>query len=68
MDADAPIIQLLPFFLISLITIFPVLTLLKRTGKSKWWALFVLSPWLGLIVLFFILAYSNWPAEKKALA
>lgn len=58
--------QLLPMIIVTVLLLIPTVRVLARTGKSRWWALFVLLPIFGVIVLMWILAYSRWPAERNA--
>jgi uncharacterized membrane protein YhaH (DUF805 family) len=59
------IVQLLPTIVLAVLLVIPTVRVLARTGKSRWWALFALFPFLGIIVLMWILAYSRWPAERN---
>jgi uncharacterized membrane protein YhaH (DUF805 family) len=44
------LLQLLPWMLLSAITLVPVWMLFRRAGRSGWWALIVLVPLLGVFV------------------
>jgi len=59
------VVSLLPFVLISVITLVPAIAILRRMGKSWGWAAFVLIPWLGTIIFLYILAFSLWPNERQ---
>jgi len=57
--------QLLPIIVFTVLLIIPTIRVVARTGKSRWWALFLLLPVFGIIPLMWILAYSRWPAERS---
>ena len=45
--------------------VFPIVKIVRRTGRSGWWALlFFTGP--GLIVGLYLLAYCRWPALESA--
>jgi uncharacterized membrane protein YhaH (DUF805 family) len=54
------IFSLIPFLIISVVSFIPALSICKRVGKTRWWAVLVIAPWIGPIVFIYIFAYSNW--------
>jgi hypothetical protein len=55
------IVQLLPFYIWLIVSLFPALSICKRVGKTRWWAApVVFPPLIGLIIFLLILAYSRW--------
>ena len=62
-DENGPgvITSLLPLVVWSIIPLIPAISICRRTGKTRWWAvLAVLPPFLGLIIFLFVFAYSRW--------
>ena len=56
------------FALIFPLIIIPVLafifiTIAKKAGYSAWWVVTLLIPFVGIILLW-VFAFSDWPAEK----
>jgi hypothetical protein len=56
--------QLLPFVFWIVISIIPSIRLLKRTGLHVAFAAFNIFPFLGTIVLIWIVAYARWPKQQ----
>jgi uncharacterized membrane protein YhaH (DUF805 family) len=52
--------QLLPFAIWSVLSLIPALSICKRVGKTRWWSVIALLPFIGPIVFMFIIAYSQW--------
>jgi hypothetical protein len=54
-------LQLIPSVLMGLLVIVPAMRLLKRVGLSRAWALLsFFPPWLGLVVMVWVIAFSSW--------
>jgi uncharacterized membrane protein YhaH (DUF805 family) len=58
--------QLIPFTLWVVLSVIPALKLLGRLGKSRWWAALVVVPFLGVVVLLWIVAYARWPRVEQS--
>ena len=59
-NADV-MLSLLPFVFWSIIALIPALSLCPRVGKTRWWAILALiPPFLGPIILMYVIAYSRW--------
>ncbi len=60
-------IQFVPSVLIGFLVVIPATRLLKRVGMSRAWALLsFFPPWLGLVVLVWVVAFSSWkPADTE---
>ncbi|MDR5736726.1 MULTISPECIES: hypothetical protein [unclassified Caballeronia] len=43
------------------VTIYPVVRIIRRTGRSGWWVLAFMTPALTLIALY-VFAFARWPA------
>jgi hypothetical protein len=52
-----------PYLIWAVISIIPSIKLLRRTGIQVALAAFNLIPFLGTLVLLWIVAYSKWPKE-----
>jgi len=50
-----------------ILSLLPAVLLCRRTGKSLWLTLLCIFPFgpAGLIIVLWILAYSDWPREKE---
>jgi len=68
MSGDNLIIQLVPFLIWIALTLVSTIKLLRRTGIHVSVAAFSLFPFLGLIVVVWIVAYSKWPKVSDAKA
>jgi uncharacterized membrane protein YhaH (DUF805 family) len=64
-ESNANIFSLIPLILWSAISLIPSLALCKRVGKTRWWAAVSVIPFVGPLILLFILAYSRWPDQIK---
>jgi hypothetical protein len=53
--------QLLPFTVWIVISIIPSIRLLRRIGIHPTLAAFNIMPFIGTIILLWIVAYSKWP-------
>ena len=66
MAAESPsgaaslIVQLVPFFFFNLLLIVPFIRILRRAGRSGWWALLLLIPTLGWVILPWVIAFMRW--------
>lgn len=56
--------DLLPYALMIAILAPPTIAVLRKAGRSPWWALVLLAPPLALVALW-VLAFTRWPALKK---
>ena len=66
MSDDYLWVQLLPFAIWLVIILIPAISICKRVGKTRWWAVFaVLPPFLGLIIFLYIIAYSRWTVSAS---
>ena len=52
--------QFIPLYLITALYIVPAFQLLRRTGKSWWWAILLIWPIVGLIILLWVVAFTRW--------
>lgn len=59
------VVSLIPLMLWSAISLIPSLTICKRIGKTRWWAAVSVIPFVGPLILLFILAYSRWPNQAR---
>lgn len=60
------IVSTIPFILLSLVSFIPAVRMLKRMGIHSAVAVFTLFPFLGVIVLLWIVAYSKWPRTERS--
>lgn len=61
MNNNDTILLLLPFLFWSIIGLIPALSLCRRVGKTRWWAVLALiPPFLGPIIFMYVIAYSQW--------
>ena len=66
MNDDYMWVQLLPFALWLVIILIPAISICKRVGKTRWWAvLAIVPPFLGLIIFLYIIAYSRWTVSAS---
>jgi hypothetical protein len=56
------VVQLVPFLVWILIAVIPSVRLLRRTGIHVALAAFNIVPFIGTLILLWIVAYSKWPA------
>jgi hypothetical protein len=49
----------------SLLWIIPLVRILRRTGKSPWWALIGIFILWGPLIVLWIIAYGRWPKIDK---
>ncbi len=50
------------------ITVPPLYRLIRRVGKSRWWAIFLVVPILGFLFVTWIIALTRWPAVDPSKA
>ena len=66
MSDDYLWVQLLPFAIWLVIILIPAISICKRVGKTRWWAvLAIVPPFLGLIIFLYIIAYSRWTVSTS---
>ncbi len=53
-------------FVLGLVLIFPLWKIYSKAGKSPVLSLFIFLPYLGLLIVSLILAFSHWPATESA--
>ena len=51
--------SILPFLVLGILTVIPTLSLLKRTGLSRSWAL-LSALQLGMLIVLWLGAYASW--------
>lgn len=59
------IFSLLPFAFWVVLTVIPAVRLFGRLGKSRWFAALAILPLLGVVILLWIAAYSDWPIARS---
>ena len=45
-----------------IITVPPLYRLIRRVGKSRWWAIFLVIPIVGFLFVTWIIALTRWPS------
>ena len=55
------------FVVMVAVVLYPIGRILRRLGISPFWSLLVFIPLVNLISLW-VLAFSNWPAERSRMA
>ncbi len=63
--------QFIPILVLFAISVVPAIRLLRRTGKSRWWAILLIFPVFGAIILLWLLAFTRWrslPAGPREVA
>lgn len=58
------LVQFVPLALILAVWAVPLLHLLKRTGRNRWWGLLCLLPGIGPLILVYMIAYQKWPKHN----
>lgn len=56
-------LQLVPLVFWYIISGVPVFLILRRTGKSLWWATLIAIPIFGFVIVLWVLALSRWQPE-----
>ena len=59
------IAQLLPTLVLGAIILFPFIRILRRIGRSGWWAALLFVPF-GILMLPWIVAFMRWDVEQDA--
>ena len=54
------VVMLLPSLVMILLPLIPVIYPLKRVGMSLAWALLLLFPFFGFVVVVWVIAFSRW--------
>jgi hypothetical protein len=62
---NAEPIQFLPLAVWYLISGIPAFLILRRTGLSAWWALFLIIPIFGAVIVLWIVALRQWPERAR---
>ena len=57
--------QLVTLLVCYVVTVPPAYIIIRRIGNTKWLALFLVVPLLGLALVAWIIALSRWPAADK---
>ena len=66
MTAESPgaatslLVNLVPLFVFTLLLVVPFVRILRRAGRSGWWALLLLIPTFGWIILPWVIAFMRW--------
>jgi uncharacterized membrane protein YhaH (DUF805 family) len=60
-------VQLLPSLIIILVFVIPFLRILRRAGRSRWWALLLLIPGIGWLILPWVIAFMRWDVPSRNL-
>ena len=59
------ITDLIGQFVLGLLLVFPLWRIHDKAGKTPALALFVFLPYLGLLIVSLVLAFSRWPATES---
>jgi hypothetical protein len=59
------VMMMLPSLLMILLPLIPVIYLLKRVGMSLAWALLLLFPFFGFVVVIWVIAFSRWKPKLE---
>jgi len=62
---NAEPIQFLPLAVWYVVTGVPAFVILRRTGLSRWWALFIIIPIVGAVIVLWIVALRQWPERTR---
>lgn len=57
--------QFLPLTILGVISLIPALRIIRRTGLSRWWALFIIVPAFGAVIVLWIVAFRQWPGDRS---
>jgi len=60
-------IELMGHIILALLLIVPLWMIYKKAGKNPAFSLFLFIPYLGLLIVAIILAFSRWPATESAI-
>jgi hypothetical protein len=58
-------IEFLPLLLWYIISGTPAFLILRRTGLSAWWALFIVIPIFGAVTVLWVVAFRQWPGTAR---
>ncbi|MET1112623.1 MAG: hypothetical protein ABWX67_13970 [Allosphingosinicella sp.] len=61
------LVQLVPLMIIMLLVVVPFVRILRRAGRSGWWALLLFIPALGWAILPWVIAYMRWERPPEPL-
>jgi len=60
------IVQLIPLTIVCAIMLVPYLRILQRVGRSRWWAVLIFIPGVGIFVLPWVVAFMRWNRDPNA--
>lgn len=60
------LVKIFSNIMIVVLLIVPALVILKKAGLSPALSLFLFVPFLGVLIVYLILAFSKWPKTEKA--
>jgi hypothetical protein len=60
------LMQFVPLIVWYILTVIPVYIIIRRTGKPKWLAIFLVLPIAGFAIVIWTLAYTRWPTVSRA--
>ncbi|MEZ0539757.1 hypothetical protein [Fibrella arboris] len=52
-------------FLVILAPLFPLWTILKKSGQNPWFSLLALLPGIGVLLVLYLAAFSTWNVRGK---
>ena len=61
------LVQLAPMIVVSLLLVVPFVRILRRAGRSGWWALILFVPAVGWLVLPWVIAFMRWERPPEDL-
>ena len=59
------VVTLIPSLVLILLPLIPIIYLLKRVGMSLAWALLLLFPFFGFVVVIWVIAFSRWKPKLE---
>lgn len=65
--ASAILLQLVPLMFVMLLVVVPFVRILRRAGRSGWWALLLFIPGFGWVILPWAIAYMRWERPREDL-
>jgi uncharacterized membrane protein YhaH (DUF805 family) len=63
--ADQFLLQVLPAVLVAVLVAIPYVRILRRAGRSRWWAAILLIPGFGFFVMPWVVAFMKWKSEPE---